>query len=140
MMKSINRIGSAIRECGIAVEGPALLLEARNGIGNGDCAFELLQRTVDQRAMGPGTTVGNMEMIPPGLCLETRGAVRRDAVAERAVGAAEFAGTADFLGKLFVAPHAFDQNAHVNSPAIAVTRRSSLRRRFETGHFVSHDT
>jgi hypothetical protein len=57
-----------------------------------------------------------------------------------APGAAEFAGTADFLGKLFVAPHAFDQNAHVNSSAIAVTRRSSLRHRSEAAHFVSHDT
>jgi hypothetical protein len=52
--------------------------------------------------------VGNIEVIPPGLCLETRRAIRRDAVAELAVSATKFAGAANLLGKLFITPYAFD--------------------------------
>ena len=72
MMKSIDRVRRAIRERRIAVEGPALLLETRNCIGDRDRAFELLQCTVDQGAMSPRTAVGNIKVISPCLCLETR--------------------------------------------------------------------
>jgi hypothetical protein len=58
--------------------------------------------------MGPGTAVRNIKVIPPRLCLKTQRAVRRDAVAEPTVGAAEFAGAAYLLGKLFITPYAFD--------------------------------
>ena len=108
MMKSIDRVRRAIRERRIVVEGPPLLLETRNCIGDRDRAFELLQCAVDQGAMSPWAAVGNVEVIAPCLCLETRRTVRRNALAEPAVGAAEFAGAAGFLRQLFIAPHAFD--------------------------------
>ena len=79
MMKSIDRVRRAIRERRIAVEGPALLLETRNCIGDRDRAFELLQCAVDQGAMSPWAAVGNIEVISPCLCLETRRTVRRNA-------------------------------------------------------------
>ena len=58
--------------------------------------------------MSPWAAVGNVEVIAPRLCLETRRTVRRNALAEPAVGAAEFAGAAGFLRQFFIAPHAFD--------------------------------
>ena len=58
--------------------------------------------------MSPWAAVGNVEVVPPGLGLKTRRAVRRNALAEPAIGATEFAGAAGFLRQLFIAPHAFD--------------------------------
>jgi hypothetical protein len=56
--------------------------------------------------------VGNVEVIAPGLGLEAGRAIRRDAIAEAAVGAAELAAGAGFLGKLPVLPLTLDQNTH----------------------------
>ena len=58
--------------------------------------------------MSPGTAVSDIKVISPGLCLETRRAVCRNAVAEPTFGAAEFAGPINLLGEIFIAPDAFD--------------------------------
>ena len=75
-------------------------------------SLELLERAVDQRAVRPRAAVRDIEVIAPGLGLEAGRAVGRDAVAEAAVGALEFAARAGFLRQLAVAPRAVDQNAH----------------------------
>ena len=54
----------------------------------------------------------DVEMIAPGLGLETGRAVGGDAVAEAAVGAPELAAGAGFLRQLAVAPGAVDQDTH----------------------------
>src|SRR5947207_11102396 len=96
----------------VVAVGPALQSQSRKRIGDGDRIVELLERAIDQRAVCPRTAVRDVEVIAPGLGLEAGRAVRRDAVAEAAVGAAELAAGASFLGKLAVPPRAVDDNAH----------------------------
>src|SRR5262249_14005900 len=113
VMEAIDGIRRAIRKRGIALECPALLLETRDGVGDRDRLLELLQRAIDQGAMRPRAAVRDVEVVAARLGLEAGRAVGRDAIAKPAVGAAELADAADFLGKLFVAPNALDQEAHV---------------------------
>jgi len=124
-METVHRVGGTIRKSGIVLERPAALLEAWNCVSDRDQVVELLQRTINQGTVRPRTAVGNVEVIAPGLCLETRRAVRRDAVAVSALGATEFAAAANLLGKLFTTPYAFDQNSHLCPSTTAATRRSS---------------
>jgi hypothetical protein len=47
-------------------------------------------------------------MVAARLGLETGGAIGRDAIAKLVLGATKFAGAANLLGQLFIAPHAVD--------------------------------
>src|SRR3981081_3056531 len=104
VVKAVDGVGRAIREIGVVLEGPALLPEARDGVGDRHGAFELLERAEDQRPVRPGAAMGHIEMIAPGLRAEARRPVRRDAITKTAVGAPELSGLADLLGKLLAAP------------------------------------
>src|SRR5262249_58910504 len=92
----------------------------------GDRALELLERAVDQGAVRPRAGMRDVEMVARRLRLEAGGAVRRDAVAEAAVGALELAGLAGLLRQLLVAPDAVDQYAHYSVPTV-VMRHQNLR-------------
>ena len=94
---------------GIVLEGPALLLQAGDRVGDRDRAVELLQRAIDQRAVRPRAAVRDIEVIAAGLGLEAGRAVGGDAAAEDAVGALELAGLAGLLRQFAVAPLAVDQ-------------------------------
>src|SRR5262249_22781076 len=89
-----------LREGGIVLDGPALLPQSGDGIGDRDRAFELLDRSIDQRAVRPRTAVRDVEVVAPGFGLEAGRPVSRDAVAEAAVGAPELAAGAGFLRQL----------------------------------------
>jgi hypothetical protein len=52
--------------------------------------------------------VRDIEVVAARLGLETGGAIGRDAIAKLALGATKFAGAANLLGQLFIAPHAVD--------------------------------
>jgi hypothetical protein len=62
--------------------------------------------------------VRNIEVISPRLRVKAGGVVGCDTVAKSAVGALEVAGAADLLRKLFVAPAAVDENAHLSASRI----------------------
>src|SRR5215471_6682366 len=108
--EAMHAIGGAVRE------GPALLPQSGDRIGDRDRAFELLDRSIDQRAVRPRTAVRDVEVIAPGFGLEAGRTVRRDAVAEAAVGAPELAAGAGLLWKLAVPPRTLNQNAHFKPP------------------------
>jgi hypothetical protein len=110
--EAVDRVGRAIREGRIALEGPALAALAGNGIGHADGALELLQCAEDQRPVRPGAAMRDVEMVAPRLRLESGGAVGRDAVAEPAVDALERAVLAGFRGEILVAPLAVHQDSH----------------------------
>src|SRR5262245_12316201 len=134
--EAVHGVGRAVREVGVVGEGPALLPQPRHRIGDRDRAGELLDRTVDQSAVRPRAAVGDVEMIASGLGLESGRAVRRDAVAEAAVGAAKVAAAAGFLRQLAVAPGAVDQNAHyAASPraSVAALRMAAMLARYASG-------
>jgi hypothetical protein len=46
-MEPVHGVGRAVGKSGVVFEGPAVLLEARNGMGDGDGALELLERAED---------------------------------------------------------------------------------------------
>src|SRR5205823_11646362 len=77
--------------------------------GNGNHALEPFELPENQRAVSPGTVVGDVEVIASGLGPETRRAVSGDEVAELAFRADEAAG--DFR-RAPLGPLAFDQHAH----------------------------
>ena len=112
IVKAVDRIRRAFGKIGALLERPAVIARMGNRGGDADRAVELLDREVMQRAMRPRAVVRDIEMIAPGLGLVAGRAVGRDAVAEDAFGAVEFAGLAGFRRKLLVAPFAVDQNAH----------------------------
>src|SRR5215510_13888022 len=92
---------------GVFVEHPALLPQSGDRIGDRDRAFEVLDRAIDQCAMCPWAAMRDVEVVAPGLGLEAGRTIRRDAVAEAAVGAPELAARAGFLRQLAVAPRTF---------------------------------
>ena len=75
--EAVDAIGGAIREGRIVLEGPALLPQSGDGIGDRDRAFELLDRAIDQRAVRPRTAVRDVEVIAAGFGLEAGGPVRQ---------------------------------------------------------------
>src|SRR5262249_11714149 len=123
--EAVDAIGGAIREGRIVLEGPALLPQSGDRIGDRDRAFELLDRAIDQRAMCPWAAIRDVEVIAPRFGLEPGRPIRRDAVPEAAVRALELAAGAGFLRQLAVAPRTFDQNAHyaASPPASAAALR-----------------
>src|SRR5262245_21665543 len=134
--EAVHRVGRAIRVVGVVGEGPALLPQSRDRIGDRDRAGEVLDRTVDQGAVRPRAAVGDVEVIASGLGLASGRAVRRDAVAHAAGGAAEVAAAAGFLRQLAVAPGAVDQNAHyAASPraSAAALRMAAMLARYASG-------
>jgi hypothetical protein len=84
----------------------------------------------------PSNSLLSMRMIsedslltirPAGLGLEAGRAVRRDTVAEAAIGAAELATGAGFLGKLAIPPRPVDENAHCASDLADCGRQRSVK-------------
>src|SRR6201981_3565616 len=75
MMESVRSIGRAIGKSGITLECPALLLEAGNGIGDGDGTFELLERAIDQGSMRPRAAVRDIKVVASGFGLKARRAI-----------------------------------------------------------------
>jgi hypothetical protein len=69
-VEAVDLIGNAIRIAGVAFEGPAVLLEAGNRVGDRDEAGKFLDRAVDQGAMRPRTAVRDVKVIAARFGLE----------------------------------------------------------------------
>src|SRR5262249_43172032 len=136
--EAVHGVGRAIGKSRVVLEGPALLSQSRDRVGNRDCVFQFLERTVDQRPMCPGTAVRDIKMVAAGFCLEPGRAVGGDSVAEHAVNTAKFAGTANLLGQFFIAPDAVDQNSHPRSLPRSWTQRLDIL--YRSIHYVNRTT
>src|SRR5215472_14172421 len=122
ILEAVDGVRRAIGKRRTVFEGPALFLETGYGVGDGNGVFELLERAKDQRAVRPGATVGNIEVVAFPLRLEPGRPIRGNTIAKSAVGALEFTAPAGFLRQLLIAPYAFDQNAHIHSSCSAFQR------------------
>ena len=123
IIKSVDAVRRAVGEMRVVGEGPALIPKPGDRVGDGDRAFQFLERAVDQGAVRPRAAVRHIEVIAAGLRLESRRTVGADAVAEPALGSAERAVLADLLRQFLVAPRAVDQHAHEFSPGRTLAAR-----------------
>jgi hypothetical protein len=69
-VEAVDPVGNAVRITRVAFEGPAVLLETGDRIGDGNQSIELLDRAIDQRAMRPRAAMRDIKMIAAGLGLE----------------------------------------------------------------------
>jgi len=84
VVEAVDAIGLAFGEPRIVLIGPALHLEAWDGMRDRNRRLELFQRPEDQRAMRPGAAIGDIKVIAPWLRLEAGGAIGGDVMAEDA--------------------------------------------------------
>jgi hypothetical protein len=68
--EAVDPVGRAIGKGRIVFEGPALLPQSGNGIGDADRVAEFFQCAKDLRAVRPRAGVGDIEMIAAGFGLE----------------------------------------------------------------------
>ena len=101
-VKIVETVDGVWRQSGndVVFKGPAVFLRPWDRICDRNQAIELFQRTIDQSAVSPGATVGDIEVVAPGLCFEAGGTVGGDAVAEPAFRALEAAAVCVLLRKL----------------------------------------
>ena len=125
VMETVHRVGGTVRIPGIVLERPAVLLQARNCVGDRDQTVELLERAIDQGAVRPWAAVRDVEVIAIGLSFEPGRPIGRNAVAKSAIGTAELSAAAGLLRELLVAPNPLDQDTHSSPP---ICRRQPKRK------------